>query len=153
MKKSTVIGTITATLLLSGIAATAYAVCRPNAEIDLAVDESGAAIAVGLEPILGQGSDEAASGTVPDAIMNAVVAQHAEFINAPADSIRVQASSRQTWSDGCLGLGGPAEACLFALTEGWQVTVVDGTDEATTYRTNLNGDSIRREPKNGEPAL
>ncbi|MDY6941275.1 MAG: hypothetical protein SWY16_26910 [Cyanobacteriota bacterium] len=53
--------------------------------------------------------------------------------------------SRETWSDGCLGLGGPAESCLAALTEGWQVEVIDtNTNQSFFYRTTLNGDSIRR---------
>ena len=53
--------------------------------------------------------------------------------------------SRETWTDGCLGLGGPAEACLAALTEGWQVEVIEtNTNQSYFYRTTLNGDSIRR---------
>ena len=58
----------------------------------------------------------------------------------------VESYSPQTWSDGCLGLGGPAEACLAALTEGWQVILVDAdTGDRYTYRTNQDGSTVRRD--------
>ncbi len=150
MQHRTILGILTATLVFSSIAAATYALCKPDAEIDLAVEAVGEPISVGLEPLLGQIPDGSASEDLPETIASAVITKHAQFINAPADFINLERSSRQTWSDSCLGLGGPAESCLFALTEGWQVTVVDNTDKATTYRTNLSGNSIRREPKNGE---
>ena len=56
----------------------------------------------------------------------------------------VESYSQQTWSDGCLGLGGPAEACLAALTEGWQVEMVDSaTGDRYTYRTDEDGSAVR----------
>ena len=56
----------------------------------------------------------------------------------------VESYSPQTWSDGCLGLGGPAEACLAALTEGWQVEMVDSaTGDRYTYRTDEDGSAVR----------
>lgn len=62
----------------------------------------------------------------------------------------VESYSRQTWSDGCLGLGGPAEACLAALTEGWQVELVDSaTGNRYTYRTNENGSAVRLDENAG----
>ncbi|MEL6779989.1 MAG: hypothetical protein AAFO06_22360 [Cyanobacteria bacterium J06597_16] len=52
--------------------------------------------------------------------------------------------SRETWPDSCLGLGQPAEACLFVLTEGWQVEAADATGgNSRFYRTDLTGDSVR----------
>ncbi|KST65478.1 hypothetical protein [Mastigocoleus testarum] len=48
----------------------------------------------------------------------------------------------KTWSDGCLGLGGPAEICTQALVRGWEVIASDG-DRTWTYRTNQNGRLIR----------
>ena len=66
--------------------------------------------------------------------------------------ITVESYSRQTWSDGCLGLGGPAEACLAALTEGWQVELVDSaTGDRYTYRTNEEGSAVRLDENAGLP--
>ncbi len=85
--------------------------------------------------------------TLPDTIQTQVRTDLANHLGIPSDQITIQKYSRQTWSDGCLGLGGPAELCLAALTEGWQVEVVDNeTNDTYIYRTNLNGDQIRREP-------
>ncbi|MEO0645107.1 MAG: YbaY family lipoprotein [Cyanobacteria bacterium J06650_10] len=66
----------------------------------------------------------------------------------------VDSYSQQTWSDGCLGLGGPAESCLAALTEGWQVELVDSaTGDRYTYRTNEDGSAVRLdENANLEPS-
>lgn len=87
------------------------------------------------------------SETLPDNIQTQVRTDLANHLDIPTDQITLQNHSRRTWSDGCLGLGGPAELCLAALTEGWQVEAVDSeTNETYVYRTNLNGDQIRREP-------
>lgn len=48
------------------------------------------------------------------------------------------------WSDGCLGLGGPAESCLAAIVPGLRVELsVEG--KTYVYRTDLTGASIRLE--------
>jgi hypothetical protein len=46
------------------------------------------------------------------------------------------------WTDSCLGLGGPAESCLQAITPGFRVTV---QHDATTYEfhTDQTAESIR----------
>lgn len=63
-------------------------------------------------------------------------------------AVKVGYYSRETWSDGCLGLGGPAESCLAVITEGWKVELIDAVSgKRFVYRTNLNGESVRRDPK------
>ncbi|MEO0430113.1 MAG: hypothetical protein AAF151_00345 [Cyanobacteria bacterium J06656_5] len=85
--------------------------------------------------------------TLPNTIQTQVLTDLANHLDIPTDQITLDNYSRQTWSDGCLGLGGPAESCLAALTDGWQVEAIDTeTNKAYVYRTNLNGDQIRREP-------
>ena len=50
----------------------------------------------------------------------------------------------ELWSDGCLGLGGPAESCLLALTEGWQVEAADQSGQNNQfYRTDATGEQVR----------
>lgn len=81
---------------------------------------------------------------LPDEIATQVKAALTQETGATA--LEIGRYRRETWSDGCLGLGGPAEACLAALTEGWQVEVIDtATDKRYVYRTNLVGDSVRRD--------
>ncbi|MGD1950824.1 MAG: hypothetical protein ACFB14_14420 [Leptolyngbyaceae cyanobacterium] len=84
---------------------------------------------------------------LPENIQTQVRIELANSLGIPTEQITIQGYSRQTWSDGCLGLGGPAELCLAALTDGWQIEAVDvETEEIYIYRTDLNGDQIRREP-------
>ena len=79
---------------------------------------------------------------LPDEVETAVKAALAAEIGDTETT--VDSYSRQTWSDGCLGLGGPAESCLAALTEGWQVALVDSaTGDRYTYRTNEDGSAVR----------
>ncbi len=48
------------------------------------------------------------------------------------------------WSDSCLGLGHIDESCLQAITPGYEI-LVSGAGREIIYRTNDNGDVIRRE--------
>lgn len=68
----------------------------------------------------------------------------AEKLDVKASSILVVAIEAKEWTDGCLGLGGPAESCLAAITPGFKVTLKKGD---TTYyaRTNSTGTVVRFE--------
>lgn len=69
----------------------------------------------------------------------------AQQFNIPLREIQVVNFSQQTWTDGCLGLGGAAESCLQALVEGWQIEVSSG-QQNWLYRTDKNADTIRLAP-------
>lgn len=56
----------------------------------------------------------------------------------------VMTAFEKEWSDGCLGLGGSAESCLYALVPGYEVTV-QAQGKERMYRTNADGSVIRRE--------
>lgn len=59
-------------------------------------------------------------------------------------SIVIMLVEEATWSDGCLGLGGPAESCLAALVEGFKVEMeVQG--KTYVYRTDGTGAAVRAE--------
>ncbi len=51
-----------------------------------------------------------------------------------------------TWTDGCLGLGGPAESCLQALVPGFKVEML-AQGEIYIYRTDKTGTTLRAETK------
>ena len=82
--------------------------------------------------------------SLPGNVREQVQAALSTHLNIPVEQITIGRYSRETWSDGCLGLGGPAELCLAALTEGWQVEAVGPSGESYFYRTNLTGDQIRQ---------
>jgi len=63
-----------------------------------------------------------------------------------ADKLKVTESSRQSWSDTCLGLGTTDEICGQMIVEGWRVVVSDGS-QTWVYRTNARGNIWRLEKK------
>lgn len=80
---------------------------------------------------------------VPDAV-TAVKKYVAEKSGVREGLVIVMTAYEKEWSDGCLGLGGPAESCIAMITPGYEVTVqVSGGTQ--TYRTNADGSQIRRE--------
>ncbi|MGB3494584.1 MAG: hypothetical protein WBA57_17790 [Elainellaceae cyanobacterium] len=80
---------------------------------------------------------------LPDEVRAQVLQFAAEDLGVPLEQLNVERHSRETWTDGCLGLGGPAESCMMMLVEGWQIEVVHENNH-WFYRTDLTGDSIRR---------
>lgn len=48
------------------------------------------------------------------------------------------------WNDSCLGLGGPAESCLQAITQGFRV-VMQAEGKTYIYRTDRTGAVVRAE--------
>ena len=59
-------------------------------------------------------------------------------------SIVIIKITEETWSDGCLGLGGPAEACLQALVPGFRVEML-ANGKTYFYRTDKTGEVLRLE--------
>ena len=77
--------------------------------------------------------------------VSAVQSYVANVENIERDAVTILNVTQQDWSDTCLGLGGPAESCLVAITPGFSVTVSIGGVEQT-FRTDSVGSDIRREP-------
>lgn len=65
-------------------------------------------------------------------------------LSIDAKTITIMMVEEKTWTDGCLGLGGPAESCLQALVEGFRVEMLAG-GETYFYRTDKTGASLRAE--------
>ncbi len=80
---------------------------------------------------------------VPDAVA-AVRTAVAKKLNISEGVVIIMTAYEKEWSDSCLGLGGPAESCLFAVTPGYEV-VAQAAGKEYTYRTNADGTSIREE--------
>lgn len=80
---------------------------------------------------------------VPPAVQAAKDAL-AERLDIEAKSILVLEAHEKEWSDSCLGLGGPAESCLAAITPGYDVLMTFNETEYR-YRTNADGSSVRAE--------
>lgn len=84
------------------------------------------------------------SERLPGRVASQVRNDLARLIGVPPGQLQITQFSRQDWSDSCLGLGGPAESCLAAVTPGWRVELTDGS-RTWTYRTDEQADAIRLE--------
>ncbi len=71
-------------------------------------------------------------------------------LGLPPGQLRIASQSRQSWSDSCLGLGGPAELCAAMITEGWRVELSNGS-QSWFFRADRSGQVVRmeRSPETG----
>ncbi len=89
---------------------------------------------------------DSGSGTgAMDAITASAAAVLADELGLAPDAITVVSAEPAEFSDGCLGLGGPEEMCLQAITPGWVVTLNANGQEYVTH-TNDNGTQVRIAP-------
>jgi hypothetical protein len=71
----------------------------------------------------------------------------ADFLGVDEDAVELEKVEDAEWTDSCLGLGGPAESCLAAITPGFAITFnVDG--ESYVVRTDLEGIAARVDTTN-----
>jgi hypothetical protein len=68
----------------------------------------------------------------------------AERFNVSRQSLKLIDYSRETWSNGCLGLEAPNERCTGAQVEGWRIEMTDG-QQNWIYRTDLTAQMLRPE--------
>lgn len=101
-----------------------------------------------IETVTATSADDAPPGSihnlpVPQAV-DEVRGYIAEKEGVSEGKVIVLTAYEKNWSDSCLGLGGPAESCLAAITPGYEVAIsVNGEEQK--YRTNSDGTEIRRE--------
>lgn len=92
------------------------------------------------------------SDRLPPTVANAVVLDLSRRVEIPAAKLKIIKYSRETWSDGCLGLSKPDEFCTQALVEGWRVFVSDGC-QTWIYRTDESGRNLRLEAQTNDPKV
>jgi hypothetical protein len=68
----------------------------------------------------------------------------ADFLGVDEDALELEKIEDAEWSDSCLGLGGPAESCLAAITPGYAITF-NVAGESYVVRTDLEGIAVRVE--------
>ncbi len=68
----------------------------------------------------------------------------AKKLSVDEKSIVIMNIENKSWTDGCLGLGGPAESCSMALVDGFRVEML-AQGKTYFYRTDKTGSSIRAE--------
>ncbi len=104
---------------------------------------------------LSQAASEMANGKsdrLPRTVANAVLSDLSRRVRIPSTKLKIIKYSRETWSDGCLGLSKPDELCTQVLVEGWRV-VVSNSRQTWIYRTNGNGQNLRLEKQSDRAKL
>ncbi len=82
------------------------------------------------------------STTLPSSTAKAVLQAASQRTGLPISNLQIVEAKRQLWPDGCLGLGGAADACLAAIVPGWQV-IVEGNQQRLVYRTDESGSQVK----------
>lgn len=131
-------------IVLVVLAAGLLAACAGPAPVDPVPDAATPTNEPALPP------QDGAQGPLPPAAQ-AALAWIADVVGVPVEDVKVADIQEMTWSDSCLGLGGPAESCLQAETPGFRIQVV-AADRLYTLRTNADGSDIRQVPVTAEPA-
>ncbi|MBE9015080.1 hypothetical protein IQ272_02710 [Chroococcidiopsidales cyanobacterium LEGE 13417] len=84
------------------------------------------------------------SDRLPPKVVQAVIADISQQQDISPEKLKVTKYSRESWSDGCLGLPQSEEICSQAIVEGWRVVVSDGSQK-WVYRTDNSGRNVRLE--------
>lgn len=84
------------------------------------------------------------NASLPSAVAEAVKQDVTRRHKIPTSELKIKTFSRETWSNGCLGLGNADEICTMALVEGYRV-VVTHEKHTWTYRTDSMGLTVRVE--------
>ena len=91
------------------------------------------------------GMETPAGGMMLDENAPAVVAAKtalSQQLGVAEDQISFVSAEAVQWTDSCLGLGGPAESCLQALTPGYSV-MLSALETSYEVRTNEDGTAVR----------
>jgi len=109
-------------------------------------DQTGASIRLQSAPAPDKskpGSPD--SGADQSRAVQAAIVKLSDELKLDIGNIEIVSAEETTWSDSCLGLGGPAELCLQALTPGYRV-VLQAEGQQYELHTDLNGDQVRLKP-------
>lgn len=114
------------------------AACQPTGGEPGVEETTGTAIPEATEPA----AAETPAADAADAITTAATASLANELGVAAEDIEVLSAEPTEFSDSCLGLGGPAESCLQAITPGWLVMLSAGGQEYELH-TDETGQQVR----------
>lgn len=144
-----------ACLGLGGPAESCAAVVTPGYAITFTVDGDSYTVRTDLTGDLARvetAVEEAPMGDDLPPAVTAAQAALAQELGIELAMIKLVNFEQREWSDGCLGLGGPAESCLAAITPGWLVEL-EANGQLYEVRSDLNGDQVRiADDRVGQPA-
>ena len=89
-----------------------------------------------------QEKDEEDIKSLPESVSDAIFKDVSRTTGMEASKLRIVTVEPETWSDGCLGLGGSNGMCTQSLVPGWRIIVASGAQQ-WVYRTNQSGSMVR----------
>lgn len=102
-------------------------------EYELHTDETGQQVRLAVEAEAGDGSD-----TISAAVQEFLSAE----LGVALGDVQIVSTTPAEFSDSCLGLGGPSEICMQAITPGW-VVMVDVAGQPYEVHTDATGEQVR----------
>lgn len=102
-------------------------------EYELHTDETGQQVRLAVEAEAGDGAD-----TISAAVQEFLSAE----LGVALGDVQVVSAAPAEFTDSCLGLGGPAEICLQAITPGWLV-MADVAGQPYEVHTDATGEQVR----------
>ncbi|MGG6293396.1 hypothetical protein ACQ4M4_03145 [Leptolyngbya sp. AN02str] len=93
-----------------------------------------------------------ATTRVPRMVIRRIQRDLMQRENISRRDLRVVSATRNTWTDGCLGLGGPAESCIATMVEGYRIEFTND-QQNWVYRSDRTGRNIRPELIGSEPEV
>ncbi|MBD2678068.1 MULTISPECIES: hypothetical protein [Nostoc] len=110
--------------------------------LTLIKDATAASANFSLETSSDVSKDNIKSNRLPRPVANAVLQDLAQREGISTRELKITNYNQHTWSNGCLELPQPDEACTEALVSGWRVVVSNGKQN-WIYHTNNNGRLLR----------
>ena len=71
-------------------------------------------------------------------VITAVLEDASQRSGLPTSAFQEITAERKTWSDGCLGVHKPGQACTQALVPGWRITLSNDS-QTWVYHTSTDG--------------
>jgi hypothetical protein len=87
---------------------------------------------------------------LPEAVASIVLQNASQNSGLPVENLQISSVRQVTWTDGCMGRGGPNRICTMALVDGWIVTVGSG-EQKWVYHTTGRGGAFLANDLNNPP--
>lgn len=139
-----------AALILTSILSLGAAMTLLQSASASPVEPSQDAVGLMLKQKRPANPNNSGANRLPPQVANAVRKDLSSTTGIAPGKLKITEYSRQTWSDGCLGLGKAHESCLAALVPGWRVVLSDGR-KTWAYRTDNQARVLRLEESQPDP--
>jgi hypothetical protein len=103
-------------------------------EYEIHTDETGTQVRLAVEVPEGDGAGDTAAAAAQEFL--------ADQLGVALGDVQVISTEHTEFSDGCLGLGGPDESCLQAITPGW-IVMLDVAGQSYEAHTDETGQQVR----------